>query len=100
MAIGIGSRSLIPAIFGRLRPPAEWLRDLLHIPVLSFSQNSLPTESGSPSQGNMTDILVENEPASVIAVHDPQLERGSAEMIKELKAHPKVLPSRPSDPDY
>jgi tricorn protease len=44
------------------------------------------------------DMLVENDPAAVIGGHDPQLERGIAEIMKELKANPKTLPSRPSDP--
>jgi len=44
------------------------------------------------------DIEVENDPASVISGRDPQLERGIAEVMKELEAHPKKLPSRPPDP--
>jgi tricorn protease len=45
------------------------------------------------------DIVVENDPLSVIGGHDPQLDRGIAEIMKELKANPKVLPGRSSDPD-
>jgi tricorn protease len=44
------------------------------------------------------DIVVENDPASVIAGQDPQLERGIAEVLKALEASPKKLPSRPADP--
>jgi tricorn protease len=44
------------------------------------------------------DIVVENDPASVIAGRDPQLERGIAEIIKTLDANPKKLPARPPDP--
>jgi tricorn protease len=44
------------------------------------------------------DIVVENEPATVIGGKDPQLERGIAEITKELKANPKVLPKRPPAP--
>jgi len=44
------------------------------------------------------DIVVENEPAAVIGGQDPQLERGVAEITKELKGNPKVLPKRPADP--
>jgi tricorn protease len=44
------------------------------------------------------DIVVENDPASVIAGRDPQLDRGIAEIMKDLKANPKVLPPRPPDP--
>ena len=45
------------------------------------------------------DIVVENDPASVIAGKDPQLERGIAEVMKALEASPKNLPSRPPDPN-
>jgi tricorn protease len=45
------------------------------------------------------DIVVENDPASVIEGRDPQLERAIAEIQKALQANPKNLPSRPPDPD-
>ncbi len=41
------------------------------------------------------DIEVENDPASVIAGHDPQLERGIAEVMKMIEANPPHIPSRP-----
>jgi len=44
------------------------------------------------------DIVVENDPASVIAGKDIQLERGIAEVMKALEANPKKLPSRQPDP--
>ena len=44
------------------------------------------------------DIEVENDPASVIAGHDPQLERGIEEVLKAMEAEPMVLPERPADP--
>jgi len=44
------------------------------------------------------DIEVENDPVSVIAGKDTQLDRGIAEIMKALQANPKVLPSRPPDP--
>lgn len=44
------------------------------------------------------DIVVENDPASVIAGRDPQLERAIAEVMKALEANPKKLPLRPPDP--
>jgi len=44
------------------------------------------------------DIVVENEPAAVIGGHDPQLERGIAEVMKALEANAKKLPPRPADP--
>jgi tricorn protease len=45
------------------------------------------------------DIEVENDPADVIAGRDPQLERAIAEIEKAMQANPKILPSRPPDPD-
>jgi tricorn protease len=44
------------------------------------------------------DIEVENDPASVIAGRDPQLERGIAEVMKAIEAQPMHLPARPPDP--
>jgi tricorn protease len=44
------------------------------------------------------DIVVENDPKSVIAGRDPQLERGIAEVMKRIRENPKKLPPRPADP--
>ncbi|MEM7584234.1 MAG: S41 family peptidase [Acidobacteriota bacterium] len=44
------------------------------------------------------DIEVENDPKSVIAGGDPQLERGIAEVMAKIEADPKLLPERPADP--
>ena len=44
------------------------------------------------------DIEVDNDPASVIAGGDPQLERGVAEVLSVIAANPKSLPERPADP--
>jgi tricorn protease len=44
------------------------------------------------------DIVVENDPRSVIAGHDPQLERAVAELVKLMDAKPAPLPKRPADP--
>jgi len=43
------------------------------------------------------DIDVDNDPKSVIAGHDPQLERAVQEVMKKL-TQPVKLPSRPADP--
>lgn len=43
------------------------------------------------------DIEVDNDPASEIAGHDPQLERGIAEIMTKLK-NPVKLPERPAPP--
>jgi tricorn protease len=42
------------------------------------------------------DIVVENDPKSVIEGHDPQLERGIAEVMKAIEADPRKLPPRPA----
>ncbi len=44
------------------------------------------------------DIEVSNDPASVIAGRDPQLERGVAEVLAAIQADPRALPQRPADP--
>ena len=44
------------------------------------------------------DIVVENDPRSVIQGKDPQLERGIAEVVTRMKAAPAKLPVRPPDP--
>ena len=44
------------------------------------------------------DIVVENDPKSVIAGKDPQLERAIAELLKLMDAAPMPLPKRPPDP--
>jgi tricorn protease len=44
------------------------------------------------------DIEVTNDPASVLAGKDPQLERGVAEILEAIASDPKKLPERPADP--
>jgi tricorn protease len=44
------------------------------------------------------DIVVENDPKSVIEGRDMQLERGVAEVLKAMAAKPMKLPKRPADP--
>ncbi len=44
------------------------------------------------------DIEVENDPKSVIAGKDPQLERAVQEVLKKMSANPTKLPSRPAAP--
>jgi tricorn protease len=48
--------------------------------------------------GVAPDIEVDNDPASVLAGGDPQLERGVAEVLAAIEADPKRLPERPADP--
>jgi tricorn protease len=44
------------------------------------------------------DIEVDNDPKSVLAGGDPQLERAVAELMKKVNANPNPLPKRPADP--
>ena len=45
------------------------------------------------------DIEVDNDPQSVLAGRDPQLERGVQEVLRLIQEHPKHLPSRPAPPN-
>ncbi|HUG44106.1 MAG TPA: S41 family peptidase, partial [Acidobacteriota bacterium] len=49
-------------------------------------------------EGVTPDIEVDNDPASVIAGRDPQLDRGIQEVLQRMEANPMRLPSRPPDP--
>ncbi len=44
------------------------------------------------------DIVVENDPASVLAGRDPQLDRAIAEVLAAIEREPRKLPARPPDP--
>ena len=44
------------------------------------------------------DIVVENDPQSVINGRDPQLERAVAEVLREMQEHPRHLPPKPAPP--
>ena len=44
------------------------------------------------------DIVVDNDPQSVIEGHDPQLERGVQEVLRMMAENPMKLPKRPADP--
>jgi tricorn protease len=52
------------------------------------------------NHGITPDIEVENDPASVAAGHDPQLERAVEVTLEALKAHPVVIPEHPPYPNY
>jgi tricorn protease len=77
-----------------------------HGPLLDGGQVFVPEFATANAKGQFVienhgvdpDIVVENDPAAVIGGHDPQLERGIAEITEELKANPKMLPPRPPDP--
>jgi tricorn protease len=44
------------------------------------------------------DIVVENDPKSLIEGRDPQLERGVAEVLRRIEANPPSMPPRPPAP--
>ena len=44
------------------------------------------------------DIEVDNDPRSVIAGRDPQLERAVEEVLRMMRENPKALPERPAPP--
>jgi len=66
--------------------------------VPEFATASVDGKYVIEGHGVDPDIVVENDPASVISGRDPQLERGISEIMKALEANPKKLPSRPPDP--
>ncbi|MDQ2856216.1 MAG: PDZ domain-containing protein, partial [Acidobacteriota bacterium] len=52
------------------------------------------------NRGIAPDIEVENDPASVAAGHDPQLERAVEITLEVLKKNPVVIPDHPPYPNY
>src|SRR5688500_4000420 len=68
--------------------------------TVSVPQSALANVKGEyiiEGYGVDPDIEVDNDPRSVIAGRDPQLERAVAEVMKKL-ASPVKLPGRPVDP--
>ena len=68
----------------------------VNVPEFGFA--NLKGEWIIEGHGVDPDIVVENDPQSVIDGHDPQLERAVAELMKQLKAKPTEWPKRPADP--
>jgi tricorn protease len=66
--------------------------------VPEFALLNLKGEYIIEGYGVDPDIEVENDPRSVIAGHDPQLERAVAELMKKITT-PVALPRRPADPN-
>ncbi len=66
--------------------------------VPEFATASVEGKYVIEGHGVDPDIAVENDPAAVIDGHDPQLDRGIAEIKKAMQANPKKLPLRPPDP--
>jgi tricorn protease len=49
------------------------------------------------NRGVEPDIEVDNHPDLVMKGQDPQLEKATEAVMKEVQAHPKKLPPRPPD---
>ncbi|HUK14701.1 MAG TPA: S41 family peptidase [Thermoanaerobaculaceae bacterium] len=77
-----------------------------HGPLLDGGDVFVPEDATASDKGEWVieghgvdpDIVVENDPAAVIAGRDPQLERAIVEVTKALEAHPRPLPPRPPAP--
>ncbi|HSF40510.1 MAG TPA: S41 family peptidase, partial [Thermoanaerobaculia bacterium] len=75
-------------------------------PLLDGGQVSVPEFASSSMKGEWIieghgvdpDIEVENDPKSLLAGRDPQLERAVAEVQKSMREQPKVWPKRPAPP--
>jgi tricorn protease len=75
-------------------------------PLLDGGQAFVPQNGTASADGKWVieghgvdpDIEVENDPVSVAAGHDPQLERGVEEVLERMKTQPAKLPGRPPDP--
>jgi tricorn protease len=75
-------------------------------PFIDGGTAFVPLNGTNDTQGNWIieghgvepDIVVENDPKSVIQGRDPQLERGIEEVLKKMKESPMKLPSRAPDP--
>src|SRR5256885_16845571 len=52
------------------------------------------------NRGIAPDIEVENDPASVAAGHDRQLERAVQVTLEAMKKNPVVIPDHPAYPNY
>ena len=68
------------------------------IRVPQFATNDLDGSWIIEGHGVDPDIVVENDPESLIAGRDPQLERGIAEVLRMIQEDPPQRPTRPPDP--
>jgi tricorn protease len=68
------------------------------VSVPEFGMLNLKGEWVIEGYGVDPDIEVENDPKSVVAGHDPQLERAVAEVLKKMPANPAKSIARPAAP--
>jgi tricorn protease len=77
-----------------------------HGPLLDGGSVNVPQFGTNGADGSWVvenvgvepDIEVENDPRSVIAGRDPQLERAVEEVLRMMQEDPKALPERPAPP--
>lgn len=77
-----------------------------HGPLIDGGQVFVPEQGTNDVDGSWIieghgvdpDIEVENDPASVMAGKDPQLERAVAYLMEKIEREPKKLPQRPPAP--
>lgn len=77
-----------------------------HGPLLDGGQVNVPQFGTNAANGAWVveghgvdpDIVVENDPKSLLAGRDPQLERGVQEVLRRMQERPMRLPARPADP--
>ncbi len=75
-------------------------------PLLDGGTVYVPLQATNDQEGNYIieghgvdpDIVVDNDPQSVIDGRDPQLERGIQEVLRAMADEPMKLPKRPADP--
>lgn len=75
-------------------------------PLLDGGVVYVPLQGTNDPEGNWIiegvgvepDIVVENDPKSVMMGKDPQLERGLKEVMEQMERDPRVLPKKPADP--
>jgi len=68
------------------------------VSVPEFGMINLKGEWVIEGYGVDPDIEVENDPKSVIAGKDPQLEKAVEEVLKKMSANPMKVPTRPTAP--
>ena len=68
-----------------------------YVTVPEFAPFNLQGEWIMENQGVKPDIIVDNLPHQVIAGEDPQLQKGLAEILRQIAAAPKKLPKRPAN---
>ena len=66
--------------------------------VPQYGTNALDGSWVIEGIGVEPDIVIENDPKSVIAGRDPQLERAVEEAMRMITEHPRTLPKRPAAP--